>query len=106
MAEAVVHLLRNRGRVGTECCNLLRHQLGQNDTVTRNPEKATCEVTLPQLVNPIVDREASLNKRVKEAFPRLMEARARIDGASPSDISDDFRRQLLELIDRGQNAHT
>lgn len=58
------------------------------------------------LVNPIITREAALNRRVKEAFPRLMRARALIEGASSSNISDEFRRQLLELIDRGQNAHT
>lgn len=105
MDTPVVHLLRNRGRVGTECCNQFRHQLGQNDIVTRDPDKATCEVTLP-IMNPIVDREAALNSRVKEAFPRLMEVRALVDRAMASDISDDFRNQLLELIDRGQNAHT
>lgn len=102
----VVHLLRSLGRVRTECCALLRHEIPYKDRVTVHPDEVTCELTRDdRFVNSIVDREAALNRRVEEALPRLLMIRARINRASSSELNADFRNELLKLIDWGQNEH-
>lgn len=99
----IVHLMRGRGRESrTLCCNRLRHEVRYSDRITSNPAEVTCEVSLhDRFVNPIVERRTALDRRVKEAFPRLLEVRERINRASSSAISDEFRNELLKLIDGG-----
>jgi len=102
----VVHLMRSRSPEGrTECCHRLRHEVPYKDRVTSNPAEVTCELmsTLDDIfVNSIVARRAALDKRVEEALPRLLEIRKRINRASSSAISDEFRNELLKLIDGGK----
>jgi hypothetical protein len=101
----VVHLMLSRGQFGrTECCYRLRHEIPYKDRVTCHGAEVTCELILDDVfVNPIVERRTALQKRVEEALPRLLEVRARISRASLSEINDDFRNELLKLIDGGQS---
>lgn len=99
----VVHLMTSRGQFGrTQCCYRLRHEVPYKDRVTSNPTEVNCELILDDVfVNPIIERRTALQNRVEEAFPRLMRMRDLINRASPSAISDDFRNELLKLIDGG-----
>lgn len=103
----IVHLMRGRDRASrTLCCNRLRHEVRYSDRITSDPTEVTCEVSLhDRFVNSVVDRHAALDRRVKEAFPRLLLVREKVMRASSSAISDDLRNELLRLIDGGQNGH-
>lgn len=103
----VVHLMRARGPFAvTECCRQLRHDVPYGDKVTSDPELVTCEVSWHEpLMNSIVARRAALDKRVEEAFPRLLGVRDQLNRASSSAIDDEFRNQLLKLIDGGNDGN-
>lgn len=101
----LVHLDPRAGSTGrTLCCDRLRRELPYRDSVTKDPRKVTCEdMDELSLVNSIVDREAALNRRIREAPDRLLKVRVCIEQASPDLIDAEFRNQLLRLIDWGKN---
>lgn len=87
----------------TACCGRTRQEVRRGDRFTLDWEQVNCNRANPPRVNSIINREAVLSGRAKGALGRLIELRARLDRASSSTIDEEFRNQLLRIIDGEYN---
>lgn len=100
-----VHSVPPPGYRFTACCRVDIDELDGGDRLTSDHTQVTCPFGLRGQfgVNSIVNRKAELMGRAEGALSRLLGVRALLVRASSSEVSDEFRKQLLSLIDHGSN---